>query len=528
MKNNFFTIIKYTMINNLNLNRKIKGKSNPILLLGGIVLAILALVYFYVEMYYTMMKQQGIQNFLLPAFVAVATISIFSTVISKAESILFKPKDFDMLATMPIKHATILSTKFAALIVINLFTALILMLPLIVKFTVAGDYTIFHAVLAFLMSLCIPCIPAIVGCIISVIITYFSSKFRFTKVITTILLIVFTGVAIITPMLLVNNTTMPNGEISISSIETIMKNIYYPVYLFYDAINGNIISTIIYFVLNISLSILFITLIAKKYNNIIQKLGESYKGNNYVYKESKKSSKIKSMYIKEIKRLTSTTIYLINTCIGVFLMVLSAASLLFINDDLLAQLFVEIPDYKMYLSAILISVTSVCIAMSNTTCCSISLEGKNLWIYKSTPTSEKEIFYSKILVNLTVTLLPMLITFICVIIRFKLDFISMLFLIVIPTLVAILISIWGLIINLKYPLLNYKSEIQVVKQSMSSMIGIMSGMLVSMAHIFAFQMIQLPINVILSCVTVELIVLILILWKILNKWGVNKFKKINC
>ena len=82
--------------------------------------------------------------------------------------------------------------------------------------------------------------------------------------------------------------------------------------------------------------------------------------------------------------------------------------------------------------------------------------------------------------------------------------------------------------NLKYPKMDATSDTEVVKQSMSSMISVFIGMFVAM----------LSIAVIIMCGTenlnlfiiLELIVfgiMVFILWNILKKYGVRRFKEIN-
>lgn len=59
--------------------------------------------------------------------------------------------------------------------------------------------------------------------------------------------------------------------------------------------------------------------------------------------------------------------------------------------------------------------------MTNTSCVSIYLEGKNLWILKSSPIKEMDIFKSKILLNLPLTIPISIICFIFLSFRLSFD-----------------------------------------------------------------------------------------------------------
>ena len=94
--------------------------------------------------------------------------------------------------------------------------------------------------------------------------------------------------------------------------------------------------------------------------------------------------------------------------------------------------------------------------------------------------------------------------------------------IAIPTFSALI----GLIFNLKYPKMDANTDTEVVKQSMSSMLSVLTGIIVGLVLIGA-MFIGNNIN---RAITIELIAIIIIdiiLWRILEKYGVRKFNSIN-
>ena len=89
-------------------------------------------------------------------------------------------------------------------------------------------------------------------------------------------------------------------------------------------------------------------------------------------------------------------------------------------------------------------------------------------------------------------------------------------------------ALTGILMNLKYPKMDATSDTEVVKQSMSSTVSVFLGMFVGMlsiAIIILGSKINLDLFIILELVVFSAIVFIL--WRILKKYGVKRFREIN-
>ena len=87
----------------------------------------------------------------------------------------------------------------------------------------------------------------------------------------------------------------------------------------------------------------------------------------------------------------------------------------------------------------------------------------------------------------------------------------------------------GIIVNLKYPKLDWENTSEVVKQSTSSFVAIMIGMVLLVAFSFiAFKLIGIiPAILILLLVTVLFIIIDSILYLYLNKTGTKQFNNLS-
>ncbi|MEG0073640.1 MAG: hypothetical protein RR922_03790 [Clostridia bacterium] len=529
MKNKLFTLIKYTAINNLSLNKLKRNRAGIIGLITACALAlgmggfVLYIIYAYAYMYYPMLKTVSMQNYLVPAFMFVSSLSILYTIVAKAESTLFKAKDYDALMSMPLKAKTIFTSKLLYLVLINIGTAIMFILPSAFNVFLAEGRNITYLIYAAVISVLVPVIPIILGTLIAICISYVSTKIKHTKIFTTVFLLLTTLLMIVAPMgIAMKATKMPTE----AQVDSIVKAVYYPAYLVKDTLaNGNIISFAVFTLGNILIFTLFVIILSKVFTKINQKLNESSKSSKYIEKKFIKRSPLFAMYKKELRKLFTTTIYLMNTCIGVLLMVVAVISMLFVSDKDL-NVFLNIPNFEQMLMPVLVAMMCGCVAMSSTTGSSISLEGKSLWIYKSTPAKEMDIFMSKILVNLTVTLLPIIISTALLAFRFKFSLLNIGIIILAPSLVAVFVSIFGLLVNLKYPVLNFKSEMHVVKQSTASMISILGSLGILFAAVMAIlSYTEKPLEVIYIGMFAAF-VFDAMLFVILKSWGVKEFRKI--
>ena len=147
-------------------------------------------------------------------------------------------------------------------------------------------------------------------------------------------------------------------------------------------------------------------------------------------KELKGSTQLTALIKKEIKRYFASPIYVINTIIGPILLLGMSIATIFMGDEVLATIL-EVEIVKEIIPVFVIVVVCCILVLSCTTNSSISLEGKNLWILKSSPIKPIVIFKAKIALNLILILPALLIADIIFAFSLKLSAIQFIWLIVI-------------------------------------------------------------------------------------------------
>ncbi len=169
--------------------------------------------------------------------------------------------------------------------------------------------------------------------------------------------------------------------------------------------------------------------------------------------------------------------------------------------------------------------------MFSTACISasgISLEGKAFWIIKSMPINVNKLFLAKILLSVTICGVPIIISSIIYLFALNLTLLNFLLVLLIPLVYVLLLSALGLFINLCLPKLKWEDDVQVFKQSLSVVVTMLVGMVVSLIPVGAYFMFRYSMNLTTIC----LVVLALYVFLTISMWfltftlGKTKFNKL--
>ena len=174
----------------------------------------------------------------------------------------------------------------------------------------------------------------------------------------------------------------------------------------------------------------------------------------------------------------------------------------------------------------------VCIALcvvsatNNLTSVSVSLEGKNISLLQSFPCEIRDIFFGKIMMHIVLTAIPLIVSSVIVLLSFQCDLIFSLCFIIFAVIFSFVCATGGLIINLLFPKLEWINETVPIKQSLSSVLGILSGFLMSgfcvgFSFILADIIGNTPCTIALSLIF-AVILLAMMLW--LKNKGKERFR----
>ena len=159
---------------------------------------------------------------------------------------------------------------------------------------------------------------------------------------------------------------------------------------------------------------------------------------------------------------------------------------------------------------------------------SISLEGKNINIIKSLPIDYKMIIKSKIISCFIIEFSVAFISILLFIMRFK---VSLIFAIELLTMIVVMIffnAFLGLVINLKYPKLNFNTETEAIQGACSLIsMSIDYGYIIITILIFSFLYKKISIDIILIGHLLLMVLINIVLYQFLMKKGPKQIQKLN-
>ena len=531
------SLIKATMTENMSLfsintkkQSKISRKAFPIFMF--------VLIFFYMWMYSNMLYEQldavKAQFAGLLIFVFITTILTIVEGIYKAPTLLFNCKDDDMMFSLPIKKRTVLFVRILKFYVFEVLYNSLFLLPAMVAYVrwVPVDWT--YYLVSFIGLLVFPIIPIVLSCIIGMITSSISARFKkknIAQIIITFILLI--GVLYLSFNL---QTLMSKIAEHATTISEVLTKLYFPAGLYLNMIvNFSIVDLLILVGSNIAIFAVTIFVLSKIYFKIssnVKRISTGKTSNKpYVIKTTRP---LTALVKKEFKKFTSSATFVINAAFGLVLFLIGCGVLVFNSDNLIAtfsaQFEITAEQVISLMPAILVGFIIFSSLMTSITSSMISLEGRTFNILKSLPVKPYTIIKSKILTALIVMIPCFLIGDAMIIIKFGCEIPELLLILAASIILPVFAETVGIIINLKYPKLDAINDAEVVKQSMSSSVAVFLGMGLTGLSIFGLIQVMgtgISQNIAIAIVLGIYLLLDVAMYVYLKRNSQKKFNEIN-
>lgn len=416
----------------------------------------------------------------VPAYlITISSLLIFVFGMLKVGSAIFRKEGYDILCAFPLAMGAVAISRLIKIYVEYFLMMLAVLLPGILVYTWnirpgAGFY------LAGLLGIWgIPLIPMAASILIGTLIAGVSSRMRRKSLIAAVLSIL----AVLGIMYGSLRLSAMDGNIDpemlknlSASIMILLKRTYPPaVWLGMAIIRRDVLGAVLCACLSLAVFAAVAAGVVFSFGKISQSLCSSFAKHNYRMGKLKADSLLRSLCKREFRRYFSSSIYVTNTIIGPIMGCVLSGMLLFSGTDTLKE-FLPLP---VDIDGIVPFVIAGVFCMMTTTATSISMEGKHWWILKSLPLSTKNILDGKILMNLLLLLPFYLLSELLLIFALKPDAGEILWLALIPAVIILFSCVYGITVNLHFPVMEWESEVRIVKQSASSMLGGMGGLILA-------------------------------------------------
>ena len=460
-------------INSVIYSKDKKKKQNYIMLgLVWIMLIIMgifyagAMAYSYISM--------GLANIVPIYMFAITSLIILFFSFFKAGSVIFDIKTYDMLTSLPVSKVSIVISRFLTMYVGNLVLSLITMIPGTIVYAYFINPSFSFYVISIIGTLLLPLLPITIATAVGAIITAISSRMKHKSLVSAALSMIVVVAIIIMSM----QTSGVEGitEEMLKNLSMIITeqihNIYPPAIWFGEgAVNGNLASFLKFISVSIGIFVIMVFLVQLKFTEICTALNSTYSKNNYKMQKLKQTSLLNALYRRELKRYFASSIYVINTMVGYIIMIVASIGIFIMGIDKMEEMMQMTGVIEKFAPLILAAMASI----TSTTSCSISLEGKHWWIAKTMPVRTKDIFDSKILVNLTIAIPAYIVSVILLCLTIKTSILGYVWLITIPAAYILFVSVVGITVNVAMPVFDWENETTVVKQGASTMVSMLIG-----------------------------------------------------
>ncbi len=489
----------------------------------------------------------GLFEKLAPMNLAYVLLSLFVFGISfmtimegiyKTGPLIFNCKDDQLLLSLPIKRRTVLFIRVFKFYVFELLFNSMFLFPIMLAY-IRWDPNITwtYFLTSFIMLFFLPIIPIVISCIIGVITSSLSSRFKYKNAATIIISMVFiVGIMYIS----MNMDGMMNYIIEhATSMNDLITKIYYPAGVYAKLVTEfNILDLLIFILVNIVIFTVAIFALSKVYFKINSRLKKVTTSNKKIKVDDlviKKSSQTTALIKKEMTTFFKVPVFIINAGFALVLFIIAVIGIVIKFDSVIPMLTSEeaglgltpelINNNIPVFIFVVISITAYMTSITNSV---ISLEGKSISILKSLPIKTKTILMGKVLSALTITTPIILVGDIILFIRFKVSIIECLLLLILSILIPLVSHFIGIIINLKYPKLDWESPADVVKQSTSSFIAVMLGMLLAVISFIIVTNVVGKVSslIILLVATLAYIILDVVLYLYMSTKSVKDFNNL--
>ena len=381
-----------------------------------------------------------------------------------------KHNDSDLLLSLPIKKRDIIIAKTINKYLFDLFFSALMLLPYTILYQTYCKPSAWVCVCGVIATLSLPLLSVGISYILDFITTRLFNRMKSASLIKSL----FSTFVFILIMALLMAKTFTYGTVQFESMEDYFSNRFFSnMFLKFIieqktwAIIGCVLLTVIPFIVGMFL-----------YSINFGKSFSKFASKNKQLKFNKERSLFANLLRKEFSTYVTTPAWVVNTIIGPISILVVGILFATVGKDKILQYFGLYVGGEL-IAGIIVLIFCALLSMTTLSCCSVSLEGKNVWILKTSPINEKQLFTAKSLVHFVICEPFIIISSIIVGICIKMSIIDFAMVLLIPTLLNAILATGGVFINLCFPKLDFDDETKVVKQSLATLLSILFGMILT-------------------------------------------------
>lgn len=388
---------------------------------------------------------------------------------------LYKAKDNEFLLSMPIPPAMVLGVRMLAIYLMGLFFEAMVFIPAMIAYWVRGIGSVTAVVFPILQFFLLGAVITALSCALGWVVALISGKLKSKAVTSALLTLVLLGVYYVVYFRL--NSLLQDAAAHATELGDFFSLYLYPLKVFGQGATGDVLPMLLSALISAALFAVCYYILARTFLHIVtENRGSGYKAAKV--RNAASRTPARALLAREGRHFTQSTNYMLNSGLGLVMLVVLCVVLLIKRNDIPGLLnalsLISAPVVRVF--PILLTAV-ICLALSTCTISapSVSLEGGSIWILKTMPLSTREILLAKVRFHALVCLPLAVITAVMAGIVFALPALTVVCMAVTVLLFGYFIDLYGLMKNLSHPLLSWTNEMVPVKQSVSVAFALFGG-----------------------------------------------------
>ncbi|EPD78674.1 hypothetical protein [Atopobium sp. oral taxon 199] len=449
--------------------------------------------------------------------VLIASLSGVVFTFAKSNGLLFGYKDYDFIMSLPVKKTVVIASRVGAMYSMEIFWALITMLPLYLGYFSTAEITPLRLLMVPISILLAPNLATSVTILLAWALTALGAKLHFKNFNTVIGGIVGMAIA----MLYIVGVTWFSGTMShdgesveylathyneiIYGMANTVGTVYVPSLLVANVFaQGNVLSLFIFIVLSVGSPALIIALLAKFNDRVNASVVTQTANKKFATSQisTKKNGIFRAMVLKEFRTLFGYPTYFFQLGFGVIICVILALVVAFfgvdgfiasvVEDDINAARMIR-PVAHMIFG--LMSTYFICmfVAASCSSAVAFSIEGHSNWLMATMPVTARQVFGSKVVANMLYVLVGLLLTNGILLISGNIALGTAARNFIVPLCFCFFATNLGMAIDVRRPNFDWTNITEITKRSIAAMVSSLVGVFGSMLILgVSFALFALP------------------------------------
>lgn len=445
------------------------GSAGALLLLGFLAVYLGGVYAFLLA---PMLAQTGALDLLLPLMALMGMLASLAFTLFAASGLIFGGKDNDLMLSLPVPAFTVVLGKVLALYIENAFFLILWLVPSAVAYCMQSGAVRAGFALSFLVSLpFLPLLPTVLALLGGWLVALFTARMKRKTLVGNVVSILLFLAVMVGSFQLQNLTAMllQNAD----KVRQAFGTWLLPMGWYRLALAGNFLALAGLLALCLLPFLAVAWAISTQYRAILSGMAGHAARGHYRLGTVAASGQFAALFRKECGRYFGSTIYFMNTGVGV-IMAIGGCVYLAVARGSVAPYLEELGGAA-GVAPMAAAILCLLLGMSCTTNSSISLEGKTLWILKEAPIGAGTLLGAKAAVTLMLTWPAALVCSALLAFALGLAPLTALALAAVTLAMGLWTALWGLWANLMLPKMDCPNDTIVVKQSAAAFVGMFGG-----------------------------------------------------